>query len=71
MDYCDIRHALCKKGYTLTRAAKELGFKGPQAVQQVCKGRHRSAKIEEFLSTITGIPRHKMFPPNRRQGTRK
>lgn len=62
MDYCDIKNALCKKGYTLTRVARELGLAGPQAVQQVCRGRHRSARTEKFISDLTGIPLHKLFP---------
>lgn len=62
MDYCDIKHAPCKKGYTLTRVAKELGLAGPQAVQQVCRGRHRSTRTEKYISEITGIPLDKLFP---------
>ena len=62
MDYCDIKHALCKKGYTITRVAKELGLKGPQAVQQVCMGKYRSARTEKFISNLLGIPLNKLFP---------
>jgi len=35
MDYLDLKYALAKKGYTLTRVAAELGLFGPQSVQQV------------------------------------
>lgn len=66
MDYCDIKNVLCKKGYTLTRVARELGLAGPQAVQQVCRGRHRSARTEKYISEITGIPLNKLFPQHYR-----
>ncbi|MHB8697726.1 MAG: helix-turn-helix domain-containing protein [Sulfuricaulis sp.] len=62
MDYCDIKSALCKKGYTVTRVAKELGLYGPQSVQQVCTRKYKSAAVEKFVSEVTGIPLHKLFP---------
>lgn len=62
MDYCDIKCALCKKGYTLTRVARELGLAGPQAVQQVCMGKYTSTRVEIKVSEITGIPLAKLFP---------
>lgn len=62
MDYCDIKHALCKKGYNMTRVAKELGLFGPQSVQQVCARRYRSVRVEKFISEITGIALNKLFP---------
>lgn len=62
MDYCDIKWALCKKGYTVTRVARELGLAGPQSVQQVCTRRYCSARTEKFISEITGIPLDKIFP---------
>ncbi|MHB8697728.1 MAG: helix-turn-helix domain-containing protein [Sulfuricaulis sp.] len=62
MDYCDIKCALCKKGYTATRVAKELGLSGPQCVQQVCTRKYKSARVEHFISDITGVPLHKLFP---------
>lgn len=61
-DYCDIKHALCKKGYNMTRIAKELGLSGPQSVQQVCIRKYCSARIEKFISEITGIPLSRLFP---------
>lgn len=67
MDYCDIKCALCKKGYNLTRVARELGLAGPQAVQQVCIGRYTSARTEKFISEITGIPLNKLFPDRYRE----
>ena len=33
MDYIDIKYALAKKGYTITRVAEELDLYGPQSVQ--------------------------------------
>lgn len=62
MNYCDIKCALCKKGYTATRVAKELGLCGPQSVQQVCTRKYYSARVEKFISDITGIPVEKLFP---------
>ena len=62
MDYCDIKHALCKKGYTVTRVAKELGLFGPQSVQQVCLRKYSSARTEKFISDVTGISLAILFP---------
>ena len=62
MDYCDIKCALCKRGYSVTRVAKELGLYGPQSVQQVCMRKYYSARVEKFVSEITGIPLSKLFP---------
>lgn len=62
MDYCDIKHALCKKGYNLTRIAKELSLSGPQSIQQVCIGKYQSLRVEKFISEITGIPLNVLFP---------
>jgi SNF2 family DNA or RNA helicase len=46
MDYIDIKYALAKKGYTLTRVAEELGLYGPQSVQQVLTRKYWSARVE-------------------------
>ena len=66
MDYCDIKHALCKRGYSITRVAKELGLSGPQSVQQVCTGKYRSLRVEKFISEITGIQLNTLFPERHR-----
>ncbi|MHB8622093.1 MAG: helix-turn-helix domain-containing protein [Sulfuricaulis sp.] len=62
MDYLDLKYALAKKGYTLTRVAEELGLFGPQSVQQVLTRKYISARVEKRVSEITGIPLEKMFP---------
>ena len=62
MDYLDIKYALAKKGYTLTRVAEELGLFGPQSVQQVLARKYISARVEKHVSDITGIPLEKLFP---------
>lgn len=62
MDYCDIKWALCKKGYTVTAVAKKLGLSGPQSVQQVCMRKYYSARVEKCISEITGVPLSKLFP---------
>lgn len=73
MDYLDMKYALAKKGYTLTRVAEELGLFGPQSVQQVLRRKYISARVEKRVSDITGIPLEVLFPdrylptkPNRR-----
>lgn len=71
MDYLDLKYALAKKGYTLTRVAAELGLFGPQSVQQVLTRKYISARVEKRVSEITGIPLEKLFPdryhPERRR----
>ena len=62
MDYLDMKHALAKKGYTLTRVAVELGLFGPQSVQQVLTRKYISARVEKRVSDITGVPLEKLFP---------
>ncbi len=62
MDYLDLKYALAKKGYTLTRVAAELGLFGPQSVQQVLTRKYFSARVERRVSEITGIPLEKLFP---------
>ena len=62
MDYLDMKHALAKKGYTLTRVAAELGLFGPQSVQQVLKRKYISARVEKRVADITGVPLEKLFP---------
>jgi lambda repressor-like predicted transcriptional regulator len=62
MDYLDMKHALAKKGYTLTRVAVELGLFGPQSVQQVLTRKYISARVEKRVSEITGVPLEKLFP---------
>jgi len=62
MDYLDLKYALAKKGYTLTRVAAELGLFGPQSVQQVLTRKYISARVENRVSEITGIPLEKLFP---------
>ena len=54
MDYLDMKYALAKKGYTLTRVAEELGLFGPQSVQQVLTRKYISARVEKRVSDITG-----------------
>jgi lambda repressor-like predicted transcriptional regulator len=70
MDYLDLKYALAKKGYTLTRVAEELGLFGPQSVQQVLTRKYISARVEKRVSEITGIPLEKMFP-DRYQTTKR
>jgi lambda repressor-like predicted transcriptional regulator len=62
MDYLDIKHALAKKGYTLTRVAQELGLDGPQSVQQVLNRRYFSARVEQRVSEVTGLALSDLFP---------
>mgnify|MGYP001607038406 FL=1 len=62
MDYLDMKYALAKKGYTLTRVAEELGLFGPQSVQQVLTRKYISARVEKRVSDITGIPLGVLFP---------
>lgn len=62
MDYLDIRFALAKKGYTLTRLGKELDLAGPSPVVQVLKRKYQSRRVEVRVSEITGIPLHRLFP---------
>ena len=62
MDYLDLKHALAKKGYSLTRVAEELGLFGPQSVQQVLARKYISARVEKHVAEITGIPLEKLFP---------
>ncbi len=62
MDYTDIRYALAKKGYNLTRLAHELELYGPQSIQQVLIRKYFSARVEKRVSEITGIPLEELFP---------
>lgn len=62
MDYLDLKFALARKGYTLTRVAMELGLFGPQSVQQVLTRKYFSARVEKRVSEITGISLEKLFP---------
>lgn len=62
MDYLDLKFRLAKKGYTLTRVAKELDLYGPQSVQQVLARKYFSARVEKRVSEIIGIPLEKLFP---------
>lgn len=62
MDYLDLKFALARKGYTLTRVAAELGLFGPQSVQQVLTRKYISARVERRVSEIIGIPLEKLFP---------
>ncbi|MHB1140266.1 MAG: helix-turn-helix domain-containing protein [Sulfuricaulis sp.] len=62
MDYLDLKFALARKGYTLTRVAMELGLFGPQSVQQVLTRKYFSARVEKRVSEIIGIPLEKLFP---------
>jgi len=62
MNYLDIKYALAKKGYNLTRLANELELYGPQSIQQVLIRKYHSARVEKRVSEITGIPLEKLFP---------
>ncbi len=62
MDYIDLKYALAKKGYSLTRLAKELGLYGSQSIQQVLIRKYISARVEKRVSEITGIPLEELFP---------
>ncbi|MCR4346329.1 MAG: helix-turn-helix domain-containing protein [Sulfuricaulis sp.] len=62
MDYLDLKFALARKGYTLTRVAEELGLFGPQSIQQVLTRKYISARVERRVSEIIGIPLEKLFP---------
>ena len=62
MDYLDLKYVLAKKGYNLTRLAKELGLYGPQSIQQVLIRKYVSARVEKRVSEITGLPLEKLFP---------
>jgi len=62
MQYIDIKFALAKKGYTLTRVAKELGLSDCAVIQQVCSRKYISGRVESKVAQITGIPLHRLFP---------
>ncbi len=62
MDYLDIKFALARRGYTLTRIVEELDLFGPQSVQQVLIRKYLSARVENHVSLVTGIPLEKLFP---------
>ena len=62
MEHLDIKYALAKNGYSLTRIAKELGLCGPQSIIGVTKRKYISAPVEQRVGEITGIPLTKLFP---------
>lgn len=62
MDYLDIRFALARKGYTLTRVAGELGLAGPQSVSQVLQRAYRSKRVELHVAGIIGRSAAHVFP---------
>ena len=62
MDYIDIKYALARKGYTLTKVARELNLYGPQSVQQVLTRKYISARVEQHVAEILGLPLEKLFP---------
>lgn len=70
MDYLDLKFALARKGYTLTRVAEELGLFGPQSIQQVLTRKYISARVERRVAEIIGIPLEKLFP-DRYQPTKR
>jgi len=70
MDYLDLKFALARKGYTLTRVAEELGLFGPQSVQQVLTRKYISARVEQRVAEIIGVPLEKLFP-DRYQATKR
>jgi lambda repressor-like predicted transcriptional regulator len=69
MDYLDMKYALAKKGYTLTKLADEMGLFGPQSVQQVLTRKYISAHVEKRVAEITGIPLEELFPDRYRLAT--
>lgn len=69
MDYLDIKYALAKKGYTLTKLAEELGLYGPQSVQQVLIRKYISARVELHVSKIIDVPLEKLFPDRYKNST--
>ncbi len=71
MDYIDLKYALAKKGYSLTRLAKELGLYGSQSIQQVLIRKYISARVEKRVSEITGIPLEELFPDRYRSTKRQ
>jgi lambda repressor-like predicted transcriptional regulator len=62
VDYIDIKYALEKNGYTLSRVGRELGLCGAQAISPVLHRKYISARVETRVSEITGIPLAKLFP---------
>lgn len=62
MDYLDIKYAINKAGYTLTRIAEELDLCGAQSISQVLTRKYISARVEQRVSQITGLPLHQLFP---------
>ena len=70
MDYLDMKFALARKGYTLTRVAEELGLFGPQSVQQVLTRKYISARVERRVAEIIGMSLEKLFP-DRYQPTKR
>lgn len=71
MDYLDLKFALARKGYTLTRVAEELGLFGPQSVQQVLTRKYISARVERRVAEIIGIPLEKLFPDRYQSAKRR
>ena len=70
MNYLDIKYALAKKGYSLTRLANELELYGPQSIQQVLIRKYISARVEKRVSEIIDIPLEKLFPDRYRPAKR-
>lgn len=71
MDYLDLKYVLAKKGYSLTRIAEELGLCGPQGIHQVLIRRYVSARVEQRIAEITGLPLEKLFPDRYQRGGRR
>ncbi len=62
----DIKAALRKQGWTLTRIAKELNV-GPSAVSHTLI-RQRSRRIEQMIASKLGLSPHEIWPQRYTQG---
>ncbi len=57
----DIKASLLKKGFSMTRIARQLEI-SPQAVSHIVYGIRRSRRIETAIIEATGIPGHRLWP---------
>jgi len=62
----DIKAALRKQGWTLTRIAKELNI-GTSAVSHALN-RQRSRRVEQVVASKLGLPPHEIWPQRYKRG---
>lgn len=57
----DIKAALIKSGYTLTKVAHATQVSQP-LISQVVHGRITSARVAQFIAQATGLPLEQLWP---------